>query len=269
MTRDVSAAAGEVYLIGAGPGDPELLTLRALRLLRQSDVVLYDRLVSPGVLDLVPETAERVYVGKRRDHHMVPQEEINSLLVQYARKGLRVARLKGGDPFIFGRGGEELETLLEQGVPFQVVPGITAASGCAAYAGIPLTHRDYAQACVFVTGHRRNGRLDLDFPALARPNQTIVFYMGLQGLSELMDGLQRHGMDPAMPAALIQQGTTDNQRVLVGTVASLAALADEETLIAPTLVIVGNVVRLREKLGWFEGDGRSVLFWPRRRTGEA
>jgi uroporphyrin-III C-methyltransferase/precorrin-2 dehydrogenase/sirohydrochlorin ferrochelatase len=248
-----ASATGKVFLVGAGPGDPELLTLRAYRLLQDVDVVLYDNLVSPAILALLPPATERVYVGKERDNHALPQEEINALLVRLAREGKRVVRLKGGDPFIFGRGGEEIDTLAAEGVPFEVVPGITAALGVASYAGIPLTHRDYAQACVFVTGHLKDGTMDLDWAALARPRQTIVVYMGLLGLPTLCARLIEHGASPDLPVAVVQQGTTARQRVVTGTLATLPALAAAANLRPPTLTIVGNVVLLRERLQWYRG----------------
>ena len=243
---------GEVYLVGGGPGDPDLLTFRALRLMQQCDVCVYDKLVSPEVLDLVRRDAELIYVGKSRDQHTLPQEEINQLLARLALAGKRVLRLKGGDPFIFGRGGEEIETLMQQGVPFQVVPGITAANGVSSYAGIPLTHRDYAQACLFITGHLKNGVLDLDWAAMARPQQTVVIYMGLVGLEQICQQLMAHGVAPDMPAAVIQQGTTQHQRVVSANLSDLASQVAAAKMKAPCLTIIGQVVQLREKLNWFE-----------------
>jgi uroporphyrin-III C-methyltransferase/precorrin-2 dehydrogenase/sirohydrochlorin ferrochelatase len=242
---------GEVYLVGAGPGDPDLLTFRALRLMQKADVVVYDNLVSKPIVEMTRRDAERIFVGKKRADHTLRQEEINELLVRLAKEGKRVLRLKGGDPFIFGRGGEEIETLAAENIPFQVVPGITAASGVASYAGIPLTHRDYAQSCMFVTGHLKDGTMNLDWAALARPKQTVVVYMGLHGLDTLCEELVKHGMPDTTPIAIVQQGTTQNQRVVTGTLATLPGMAAIEQLHAPTLIIIGGVVKLREKLQWF------------------
>lgn len=243
---------GEVYLVGAGPGDPDLLTFKALRLMQKADVVLYDNLVSKPILEMTRRDAERIFVGKMRGNHTLPQEDINDLLVRLALEGKRVLRLKGGDPFIFGRGGEEIEKLAEHKINFQVVPGITAASGVSTYAGIPLTHRDYAQSCVFVTGHLKDNSMDLDWEMLARPKQTIVVYMGLQGLEMLCAQLVKHGLAGETPAAIVQQGTTPHQRVICGTLATLADNPEIKTLQAPTLIIIGGVVSLREKLAWFK-----------------
>lgn len=241
---------GEVYLVGAGPGDPELLTLKALRLMQQADVIIYDRLVSPAILELCRRDAEKIYVGKARSNHSVPQDGINALLVEFAEKGKRVCRLKGGDPFIFGRGGEEIQELFAAGVAFQVVPGITAASGCSAYAGIPLTHRDYAQSVRFLTGHLKEGSPELPWRELVYENQTLVLYMGLVGLEKICAQLIAHGQRVNMPVALISKGTTPEQKVVVGTLADIASKVSEHQIQAPTLTIIGEVVSLREQLQW-------------------
>ena len=241
---------GEVYLIGAGPGDPDLLTLRAHRLLMQSDVVLYDRLVAPEILTRIRD-AELVYVGKRRASHAVAQRDINEMLIAHAQRGRRVARLKGGDPFIFGRGGEEIEQLASANIAFQIIPGVTAANGCACYAGIPLTHRDYAQSVRFVTGQLRDGAVELDWASLAAPGQTLVFYMSLLGLPLICEHLRTAGLDADTPAALIEKGATLQQKVHLGTITTLRTL-DRAAIRAPTLLIVGAVVELHDKLRWFE-----------------
>jgi uroporphyrin-III C-methyltransferase/precorrin-2 dehydrogenase/sirohydrochlorin ferrochelatase len=248
---------GEVYLVGAGPGDPDLLTFRALRLMQQADVVVYDRLVAQPILDMVRRDAKRLYVGKERDNHAMRQEEINRLLADLAKAGHRVVRLKGGDPFIFGRGGEEIDTLAAQRIPFQVIPGITAASGCASYSGIPLTHRDFAQSVTFVTGHLKDGTIYLNWEQLAQPNQTVVFYMGLVGLPVIVEKLMAAGVSPDMPIALVQHGTTRKQRVFTGTLSSILGIVERDRPRPPTLIIVGEVVRLRDKLSWFRAPESS------------
>ncbi|MGH1463406.1 MAG: siroheme synthase CysG [Neptuniibacter sp.] len=250
---DPEHQVGEVYLIGGGPGDPELLTFKALRLMQQADVVLYDALVSPAVLDLCRRDADLIFVGKKRDNHAVPQQGINELLVEHAQAGKRVVRLKGGDPFIFGRGGEELETLKAHNIPFQVVPGITAASACSTYAGIPLTHRNYAQSVKFVTGQLKNRTSDLNFEELVHPNQTVVFYMGLHSLPQLSKKLIEHGKPADTPAAIVSRGTSADQKVLTGTLETLPGLQEQAQLPAPALIVVGEVVSLHESLSWF-GD---------------
>jgi len=249
---DVAPVDGEVYLVGAGPGDPDLITFKALRLMQKADVVIYDRLVSEPILDMVRRDAEKIYAGKASANHAIPQESINQMLVRLAREGKRVLRLKGGDPFIFGRGGEELAELVEENIEFQVVPGITAASGCASYAGIPLTHRDYSQACVFVTGHRRSGAEDLNWEMLSHANQTVVFYMGLENVERICSSMKAHGRAPNTPAALVEKGTTPAQRVFIGDLDSLPGIIADNEVRAPTLVLVGEVVQLHSRLGWYK-----------------
>ncbi len=242
---------GQVFLVGSGPGDPDLLTIKALKLIQQAEVVLYDRLVSDAIMDLVPDYCERIYVGKKRSNHALPQDNINQLLVDLAKQGKRVLRLKGGDPFIFGRGGEELELLAENNISFQVVPGITAASGCSSYAGIPLTHRDYSQSVHFIAGHLKDESNTLNWPELVNPNQTLVFYMGLSQLGYITAQLISSGLAPTTPVAIIEKGTTEHQRTVISTLKDIAALAVSKNLKAPTLIIVGKVVLLQEKLAWY------------------
>ena len=243
---------GTVFLVGSGPGNPELLTLRALRVLQLADVVLYDHLVAREIVDLARRDAARIYVGKQRSRHALAQDDINLQMVRLAREGKCVVRLKGGDPYIFGRGGEEIETLAANGIGFEVVPGVTAASGVAAYAGIPLTHRDFAHSCIFVTGHRKDDSLDLNWSALTQPKQTLVIYMGLLGLAQFAEKLIEHGLPEGTPAAIVERGTLPGQRVAAGTLATLPGIAAREQFKAPTLVIVGDVVKLRDRLAWFE-----------------
>ncbi len=243
-----SKTLGQVCLVGAGPGDPDLLTLRALRLIQNADTIVYDRLVFPTILNYARQDAELIYVGKKRANHIVPQDQINRKLVDLAKQGKMVVRLKGGDPFIFGRGGEEIEMLMEHGVAFQVVPGVTAASGCSTYAGIPLTHRDHAQSCILVTGHLKDGSMDLNWECLVQPHQTIVFYMSLANIETLCAELIDHGMSADMPAAVVQKGTTRNQRVFTGSISSLPDIVKTNDVKPPSLVIVGSVVTLHQKL---------------------
>lgn len=245
------AVTGEVYLVGAGPGDPDLLTFKAARLLQSADVVLYDALVSDEILEMSRRDAERIYVGKRRANHALPQAEINQLLLELAQSGKRVIRLKGGDPFVFGRGGEEIELLAREGVPFQVVPGITAANGAACYAGIPLTHRDHAQSVRFVAGYLKGDRVEHDWSQLQNPRETVVFYMGLVGLPVICEQLVAHGRAPDTPVALVERGTSSRQRVLIGTLGTMVEVAAAAKPEAPTLIIVGDVVTLHDELAWF------------------
>jgi uroporphyrin-III C-methyltransferase/precorrin-2 dehydrogenase/sirohydrochlorin ferrochelatase len=242
---------GQVFLVGAGPGDPDLLTVKALKLIQQAEVVLYDRLVSEPIMQLVPSTCERIYVGKRKADHVLPQANINQLLVDLAKQGKRVLRLKGGDPFIFGRGGEELELLSANSISFQVVPGITAASGCASYAGIPLTHRDYAQSVQFIAGQLQNNDNSIDWLQLANPNQTLVFYMGLSQLSHITSQLISVGLNVSTPIAIVEKGTTEYQRTIISTLADVVNTAAKKKFNAPTLIIIGQVVQLQKKLDWF------------------
>jgi len=242
---------GEVYLVGAGPGDPELLSFKALRLMQKADVVIYDRLVSEPIMKLLRHDAEKIYVGKQRADHAMPQENINQLLARLALEGKKVLRLKGGDPFIFGRGGEEIESLINDDIPFQIVPGITAASGCASYAGIPLTHRDHSQACIFVTGHLRDGTVNLNWKMLAHEKQTLVFYMGMHGSKIICEQLIKHGLSNNTPAALIVKGTTANQEVIIGDLESMPNIIEKNKIVPPTLLIIGSVVSLHDKLKWF------------------
>jgi uroporphyrin-III C-methyltransferase len=252
MKNDDKLEAGKVWLIGAGPGDPDLLTVKAARLIAQADALVYDHLVGEGIMDLARSDARLIYAGKEASKHTLPQGSINQLLVDLAREGLSVVRLKGGDPFIFGRGGEELETLVASDIPFEVIPGVTAAAGCAAYSGFPLTHREHAQALTFVTGHLKDGSVNLDWPALARPCHTIVFYMGIGAAAEICRQMISHGLPPTTPAAVVRNGTLPDQQTLLATLGTLPERINESEIKPPALIIVGSVVSLHEKLSWFE-----------------
>jgi len=251
MTANLSQTPsfGFVSLVGAGPGDPDLLTVKGYRVIQQAEVVVYDRLVSPEILALADESAEMIYVGKRLDYHCVPQDQINQLLVDKAKEGKRVVRLKGGDSFIFGRGGEELEELAEHGVRFEVVPGITAAAGATAYAGIPLTHRDHAQSVQFITGHVQKDGREIEWQSLAQSNNTLVFYMGLKQCEYITAKLLENGIDADMSCAIIENGTRREQRVFTGNLSDLATMAKEA--VSPALIVVGSVTSLHNKLKWF------------------
>lgn len=249
--KQIPPAPGTVYLVGSGPGALDLMTVRATRLVGEADAIVHDHLVAEGVLGLARSDAQIISVGKKASKHTVPQDELNLLLVRLAREGKSVVRLKGGDPFIFGRGGEEIETLGEFGIPFEVVPGVTAAAGCAAYAGIPLTHRDHAQTVSFATGHLKDGSVNLDWQALARPRQTVVFYMGVGGIAEICRQLVAHGLPATHPAAVVQSGSTERQRVVIGDLATLPAKISEAGITSPALIIVGTVVGLHDKLAWY------------------
>lgn len=266
-SASTSPGTGRVYLVGAGPGDPELLTLRAVRLLQQTEVIVYDHLVSSAVLDFASPGAERIYAGKRRNEHTMRQEQINALLIKLATEGKQVVRLKGGDPFIFGRGGEEMQALAAHGIAFEVVPGITAASGVSSYAGIPLTHRDYAQSCLFVTGHLKDGTADLDWPSLVRPHQTVVIYMGLGGLSEICRQMMAHGAAASLPIAVVQDGSIATQKVVTGTLADMPERVARHRLKSPCLTIIGEVVTLHEALAWFNPPLNSATVSPTRPAG--
>ena len=252
MKNSTTLESGKVWLVGAGPGDPELLTVKASRLITQADALVYDHLVSSDIMNLARPDARHIYAGKEASNHTLPQDSINQLLVDLANEGLSVVRLKGGDPFIFGRGGEELETLVASGIPFEVVPGVTAASGCAAYAGFPLTHRDHAQAVTFVTGHLKDGTVNLDWPALSRPKQTVVFYMGIGAVAEICRQMINHGLPSMTPAAVIRNGTQPDQKTVLATLGTLPQRIAESGIKPPALIVVGSVTKLHEKLNWFE-----------------
>lgn len=252
MSKANTLEGGKVWLVGAGPGDPELLTIKAARLIAQADALVYDHLVGKGIIELARPDARRIYAGKQASKHTMPQGDINRLLVDLAQEGLSVVRLKGGDPFIFGRGGEELETLVASGIPFEVVPGVTAAAGCGAYSGFPLTHRDHAQAVTFVTGHLKDGTVNLDWPALARPNHTVVFYMGIGAAGEICRQMINHGLPSMTPVAVVRNGTQPDQQTLLATLGTLPHRLAESGIKPPALIVVGSVVGLHEKLNWFE-----------------